>query len=76
VQELRISEVLRAVILLRSCCFGVFDRASGDLPAASVQVPIEPRYGSKDAIALVGWIYEVVAFVFVDDELGFDAEGF
>ena len=37
---------------------------------------IEPGYGAADAVSLVGGIDEHVAFVFVDDQLGFDAERF
>ena len=44
--------------------------------AGSVQVGIEPGDGAADAVALVLGLHEVVAFVFVDDELGFDANSF
>ncbi len=37
---------------------------------------IEPGDGAAGAVALVGGLGEVVAFVLVDDELGFDAESF
>lgn len=37
---------------------------------------VEPGYGAADAVALVGGVDEHVAFVFVDDQLGFDAESF
>jgi len=36
----------------------------------------EPCDGAAGAVALVGGLGEVVAFVLVDDELGFDAESF
>ncbi len=37
---------------------------------------VEPGDGAAGAVPLVGRLGEVVAFVFVDDELGFDAESF
>jgi hypothetical protein len=40
------------------------------------EVCVEPGYGAADAIAEVFGLGEVVAFVFVNDELGFDAKGF
>ena len=41
-----------------------------------MEMRIEPSDGTAGAVALVGGLGEVVAFVFVDDELGFDAESF
>jgi len=37
-------------------------------------VGVEPRYRAGNAIALVGWLGEFVAFVFVDDQGSFDAK--
>ena len=37
------------------------------------EVGVEPGDGAGDAVAIVGGLGEVVAFVFVDDERGFDA---
>jgi hypothetical protein len=37
------------------------------------EVRVEPSDGAGDAIAIVGGLSEVVAFVFVDDERRFDA---
>ena len=37
---------------------------------------VEPGNGAADAVALVVGFHEVVAFVFVDDELGLDAQRF
>ena len=42
----------------------------------STKMRIEPGDGAAGAVALVGGLGKVVAFVFVDDELGFDAESF
>jgi hypothetical protein len=39
-------------------------------------VGVEPGDGAASAVANVFWIGEVVAFVFVDEELGFDAKCF
>jgi hypothetical protein len=39
----------------------------------STKMRVEPGDGAADAVALVVGFDEVVAFVFVDDELGFDA---
>ena len=37
---------------------------------------VKPREGTGDDVALMGRVGEVVAFVLVDDQLGFNAEGF
>jgi len=42
----------------------------------SAEVGVEPVDGADDAVAVVLGLDEHVAFVVVDDELGFDAEGF
>jgi hypothetical protein len=39
----------------------------------STEMGVEPGDGAADAVALVVGLHEEVAFVFVDDELGFDA---
>jgi hypothetical protein len=56
-----------------------FDRArlsKNSVASRSPQVSIEPRYGALDAIALMRGLGKVVAFVLVNDELRFNAEGF
>src|SRR5713226_6791129 len=46
-------------------------------PAAdSTEMEVEPGDGAADTVALVSGADEHVAFVFVDDQLGFDAESF
>ena len=42
----------------------------------SLQVAVEPSQGAFDYVAAVFGAGEHMAFVFVDDELGFDAERF
>src|SRR5882724_2464801 len=42
----------------------------------STKMRIEPGDGAAGAVALVGGLRKVVAFAFVDDEPGFDAESF
>jgi hypothetical protein len=32
-----------------------------------LEVGVKPRYRARDAVAVVGWLGEGVAFVFVDD---------
>jgi hypothetical protein len=44
-----------------------------DSHAGSMKMGVEPGNGAADAVALVVGLHEVVAFVFVDDELGFDS---
>ena len=39
------------------------------------EMGVEPREGALDDVALVLGVGEKVAFVLVDDELGFDPEG-
>ena len=50
------------------------NEASADLDRMRLtQMGIEPRHGSTNTIPLVGGFGEVVTFVLVDNELGFDA---
>jgi hypothetical protein len=54
----------------------VWDSNSSLTQKLRAEVRVEPGYGAADAIAEVFGLGEVVAFVFVNDELGFDAKGF
>ena len=51
-------------------------KESGGLRSASAEVGVEPSEGALDYVAAVLGAGEHMAFVFVDNELSFDAERF